>query len=727
MPNSFQHALALHQQGKFQDAAKLYQRVLQQQPKHFDALHLLGVIAYQTNNFPVAAQLIDSAIAINNRSASAFNNKGLVQQELQNYAVALDAFEQAIRLKPDYPQAYFNLANLLNGMGNATESVAAYDQCLLHSPNFSHGWVNRGNALQNLGLIDQAIKSYQQAIKIQADSVEALNNLGMIYARLNQFDEAKKHFDLAIKIAPNNASSFNNRGNLFTGASQFEAALLDFNEAVRLKPDYAEAFNNRGNVLKSLRRLDESIASYGQALKINPDIEFLHGSWLHSRMEICDWHDFDQHLKVLTEKVTNGRRATTCFSLLALTDSEALHLKAANIWIAYRCPVTTSLSPIVKRPKQQKIRVGYFSADFHNHATAYLIAEFLRLHDKDKFELVGFSYGPDRKDIMRQKMVSCFSVFFDVRKKSDLQVATLAREQQIDIAIDLKGFTTDSREGIFAYRTAPIQINYLGYPGTMGGVCMDYILADHTVIPTKHRDNYSEKVISLPHSYQVNDRGRVIADKIFTREELGLPATGFIFCCFNNNYKITPKTFDSWMRILKQVPQSVLWLLEDNAWAANNLRHEAMKRGVLPERLVFAKRLTLTEHLARHRIADLFLDTLPYNAHTTASDALWAGLPLLTCMGASFASRVAASLLRALDLSELITESASAFEARAISLASDSGELSAIKEKLKRQLVTAPMFDTLTLTRHIEWAYTQVYNRYQSGLAPDHLAVPATL
>jgi predicted O-linked N-acetylglucosamine transferase (SPINDLY family) len=353
------------------------------------------------------------------------------------------------------------------------------------------------------------------------------------------------------------------------------------------------------------------------------------------------------------------------------------------------------------------------------------MAELLELHDRSRFELVGIDFGPVADDAMRTRVRACFDRFIDVRTLSDREVAQLSRDLAIDIAVDLKGFTEDARPGIFAERAAPVQVSYLGFPGTMGAGYIDYIVADEVVIPAASRPLYSEKVVSLPDSYQVNDRKRRIADGTFTREELGLPADGFVFCCFNNDYKVTPSTFDGWMRILRRVEGSVLWLFEDSAMAATNLHKEAERRGVGAERLVFARRMAPHDHLARYRNADLFLDTLPYNAHTTASDALWAGLPVLTCAGEAFASRVAASLLSAVGLPELITTTPAAFEALAIALASDRARLGRVRATLAANRPTAPLFDTPRFARHIEAAYQEMHERRLAGLPPDHITVAA--
>jgi predicted O-linked N-acetylglucosamine transferase (SPINDLY family) len=400
-----------------------------------------------------------------------------------------------------------------------------------------------------------------------------------------------------------------------------------------------------------------------------------------------------------------------------------LHKKSAEIYAQDRYPFNPVLGPILKRPKSQKIRIGYFSADFHDHATGYLMAELFELHNKTQFELIGFSFGPIANDVMRQRLAKSFDQFIEMGRKSDIEIAQLSRDLNIDLAIDLKGFTKDSRTGIFSYRAAPIQVNYLGYPGTMGADYIDYIIADKTLITLESQSYYLEKVVYLPDSYQVNDRKRLILDRAFTRQELGLPENDFIFSCFNNNFKILPATFASWMRVLKAVEGSTLWLFQDNPWVEDNLKKEALNHGIDPGRIIFAERMPLSEHLARHQQADLFLDTAPYNGHTTASDALWTGLPVLTLMGESFASRVAASLLNAIGLPELITNTQEEYEALAIELAIHPHKLADIKLKLAKNRLTTPLFDTPLFTKNLEAAYIKMYERYQDDLEPDHITI----
>jgi len=397
-----------------------------------------------------------------------------------------------------------------------------------------------------------------------------------------------------------------------------------------------------------------------------------------------------------------------------------LQKKSSVIYAQDKYPFNPILGTILKRSKNEKIRIGYFSADFKNHPVAFLIAELFEIHDRRQFEIYAFSLI-NAADEMKGRLQLAFDHSIEIQVMTDIEIAQLSRSLNIDIAVDLTGYTKDSRTGIFSYRAAPIQVNYLGYPGTMGADYIDYIIADKTLIPLDAQSSYTEKVVYLPNSYQVNDRKRLISDRQFTRQELRLPENRFVFCCFNNNFKILPATFEGWMRILKAVEGSVLWLLQDNSWAVENLKKEAEKQGISADRLVFAERLPLPEHLARHRQADLFLDTFPYNAHTTASDALWSGLPVLTLMGRSFASRVAASLLNAIDLPELITTGQEGYEALAIELALNPQKLAEIKLKLANNRLTTPLFDTPLFAKNLETAYIKMYERYQADLGPEQI------
>ena len=589
---------------------------------------------------------------------------------------------------------------------------------------------DRASTLTNLSATQLKLKKYSEAmatakkaILIENTNIEAYLNLGLIEKEFKKFASAANFFDKALSLKPDYHEAWSNKGNVLNELKRYNEAISHYDKALSLKPDYAEAWSNKGNALNELKRYNEAISHYDKALSIKSDIDWASGNLLHTKMKICSWSGSAESLKDISKKVMMNEKVINPFPLLALNDDALLHKKSSEIYIQSRYPFNPVLEPILKRPQSQKIRVGYFSADFHNHATGYLMAELFELHDKSQFELVGFSFGPIVNDEMRQRLEKSFDQFIEIGKKSDLEVAKLSRDLNIDIAVDLKGFTQDARTGIFAHLAAPIQVNYLGYPGTLGADYIDYIIADKTLISPELQSYYSEKVIYLPNSYQVNDRKRLISDRQFTKQELGLPENRFVFCCFNNNYKILPVTFEGWIRILKAVEGSVLWLLQDNSWAVENLKKEAEKQGIAPDRLVFAKLLPLPEHLARHRLADLFLDTFPCNAHTTTSDALWTGLPVLTLMGSTFASRVAASLLNAVGLPELVTTNQADYEVLAIELAKSPKKLADIKLKLARNRLTTPLFDTPLFTKNLEAAYIKMMERYQADLQPDHVFI----
>ncbi len=499
------------------------------------------------------------------------------------------------------------------------------------------------------------------------------------------------------------------------------AGLESYDRAIQLNQNFVDAHVNRAYALLVLKQYGAALASFERAFELQPTFEHLPGMRLYLKRLLCDWPNIDGDLAHLEAAISRGEPAALPFVTLALVDSPGIQKQAAEIYTREKHSAVAIAADF--RAPHDKIRIGYFSADFYNHATSYLIAELLERHDHDRFEIVGFSFGPNPDDDMGRRVAAAMDQFHDVRTSTDAEISALSRSLEIDIAIDLKGYTRDHRAGIFAHRAAPIQVSFLGYPGTMGAEFIDYLIADRTIIPNDLRQHYTEKVVCLPHSYQPNDSHRGIAPSQPTRATQRLPETGFVFCCFNNAYKITSATFTIWMRILARVDGSVLWLLEENAATSANLRAEAVRRGIDAERLIFAQPLPLADHLARHALADLFLDTTPYNAHTTASDALWAGLPLITCIGETFAGRVAASLLRAVNLPELVTTSEAAYERLAIDLAHDPARCQALRAHLQQVRHTAPLFDTVAFTQHLESAYTAIYQRHHAGLSPDHFNI----
>jgi predicted O-linked N-acetylglucosamine transferase (SPINDLY family) len=441
-------------------------------------------------------------------------------------------------------------------------------------------------------------------------------------------------------------------------------------------------------------------------------------------LHCCDWRDFQANSAELIKAIEADKDVVLPFDCLAIPSSLDVRLKCSQAWVRRNFASNNHALWYGRGYEHDKVRLGYVSADFRRHPTAFLSAGIFEGHDRSRFDVVGLAIGPNDGSAMRARLEGAFDKFIDCAALTDDAIADRVKAEEIDILVDLNGFTIHARTEIFARRSAPVQVNYLGFPGSMGADFMDYIIADAVLIPPTHQHAYSEKVAYLPHCYQPNDRECHIAERQFTREECALPDQGFVFCCFNNNFKIMPETFDSWMRILARAEGSILWLLKDNQASAENLKRHAADRGIDPSRLIFAERMELSDHLARHRLADLFLDTLPYNAHTTASDALWAGLPILTLIGETFASRVAASLLTAVELPELIADSVEQFESVAIELAAVPSKLAAIRDKLARNRLVTPLFDTKRYIGNLEAAFQAMHRRFRDGLRPEHIHLP---
>jgi predicted O-linked N-acetylglucosamine transferase (SPINDLY family) len=679
---------------------------------------------FSSNNFNGAITSLDETLKNDNNSAENIFEFGLAYARANKLSEASTIFNCLLKFKKSDIRIPYNLGLIYSLQSKHQLALETYDLALKINPDDVEALINKGSTCNDVRDYILALESLNKAIYISPDIPEAWSNKGIALNNLNLHEQSIAAYKEAINLNPQYYEAWLNKSAPLNALKRFSDALESCDKALSIKPDYAEAWSNKGVTLNELRRYDEAIAHYEKALSIKPDIDWVAGDLLHAKMKICSWSTLADDYEHIGKKVLANERVATPFSLLALSDDPLLHKKSSEIYINSKHPFNPALGPVLKRPTSGKIRLGYFSADFHNHATGYLMAELFELHDKSRYELVGFSFGPVTNDEMRKRLKQSFKHFVEVGDKSDIEIARLTRDLNIDIAVDLKGFTQDSRTGIFSYRAAPIQVNYLGYPGTIGADFIDYILADKTIIPESHQHFYSEKMVYLPDSYQSNDRKRIISDKMFTRKELGLPDNAFVFCCFNNSFKILPATFLSWMRVLKAVEGSVLWLFQENPWVVRNLKKEAENFGVDPDRLIFAGRMPLSEHLARHRQANLFLDTLPYNAHTTASDALWAGLPVLSLMGSTFASRVAASLLNAMDLPELVTNTEQQYESLAIELAINPQKLADIKLRLVKNLLSAPLFNTPRFTKNLETAYQKMYEIHRAGMPAEHIYIP---
>jgi predicted O-linked N-acetylglucosamine transferase (SPINDLY family) len=616
------------------------------------------------------------------------NIRGAACIAARDFPKAEIAFRRAILLEPRHAELHSNLGAALEPQGKLDEAAAAYGHALTLRPDHVSAHYNLGNTLRKQHAIPAAIASYERAIALKPDHAEAYNNLGLC---LQQSDEPAD-------------------------------ALQHFGQALQLKPDFVDAVYNLATVLMDLREYGRAVDAFVLVLDLQPDHFAATRQLAHARAQLCDFAAARDFPAVRPATAPNTPPVPP-FIMLPLADDPEQQLlysrEAARTMMVARWTPPDRASTL----GEQRIRIGYFSADFHDHATMCLMNGLFREHDRQRFEVACYSYGPDSEDAARAALLGNVDRFVEIRDMSDAEIVGLVHGDRLDIAIDLKGYTKDSRSRLFANRLAPIQVNYLGYPGSLGAECMDYLIADPVVVPAGDQRFYAEKIITLPGSYQPNDNRRVIGSADRSRLNAGLPEDGFVFCCLNQAYKIGPAEFAIWMRLLTQVGGSVLWLLRPTAEVAANLRREATVHGVDPDRLVFATPLPPAAHLARLRLADLFLDTFHYNAHTTASDALWAGLPVVTKAGRQFSARVGASLLHAAGLPDLITTSAEDYAALALGLATTPAKLAAVRQRLAENRLSCPLFDTVTHTRKLEAAYIAAYQRHLDGLSPAEITV----
>jgi protein O-GlcNAc transferase len=704
------------------DALFQFDQAISLKPDYAEAHYNRGISLSELARHHDALESYDQAIAFHPDFAEAHNNRGNTLRHLDRLGDALESYDKAITINPRFAEAHHNRGGTLNELQQFGEALTSCDRAIALNPKHANAHTTRANVLGNLGRFDEAIAGYDRAVMLDPGNVKAHNNRANALRELNRFEESLQGYDRAIALNSRYAEAYNNRGNVLKEMGRLDAALASYDQAIKLNTDFERAYYNRGNLLNELQRHEEALADYTRASALKPDLEFLYGNLIHTKMAICDWVDLKTHVDQLVHRLKLAEKITTPFSILSISNDSGLQRKAAEIFTRAKYTLSDVLPATIKRSERKRIRIGYFSPDFRIHAVSILAAEMFERHDRTKFEVTAFSFGADTRDEMRQRLKLAFDRFVDVRNQSDRDVARLARELGIDIAVDLAGLTTDSRTGIFSMRAAPVQVSFLGYPGTMGADFIDYVIADRTLIPTSHQRHFAEKIAYLPNSYMPADSTRVISDRQFRRSKFGLPQAGFVFCCFNNSYKLNPDILDRWVRILKRVDGSVLWLSQSNALATANLRKQAANSGIDPDRLVFAQRLPLVaDHLARIRLAGLFLDTLPYNAHTTANDALWAGLPVLTLKGETFAGRVAASLLTAIGMRELVTSTPEEYEALAIELASNPTKLAELKFKLMNHRLAEPLFNTGLFTKHIEAAYTAMYERHRANLPPEHI------
>jgi len=775
-----------HKRGLSHDALVHLHQAVALQPRHAQFHRATAGVYMALDAFAQAADHYAQAADINPTDAGGIYKLGIARAQAGQHAQALATFSRVLQLSRNHVEAHVASGNTLAMMQQFREAVAAYDQALRLDGANGAVWMRKGVALQHLGEHAAALQAFQHAMaqpsmdqtrraEAAFHCANACYELQAYTQALGLYEQAMQNGYLAPELVVNlsvvlvclhrqqdaiglledffafthrhtaaghaqagrgpqwhggnvsaqmMANAFGARGLALQELGHAQAALHDYEEAAKWDPGSADACFNQGQMLRKLGRYGEAAAAYDRTLALQLDYPYAPGYRAHALRLMCQWEALGESHQALLEQVRAGQAAAAPFLFLSESGSAPDQLACARRFAMDKYPQGMPLWR-GEAYAHSRIRVAYLSADLYDHATAYLMAELFERHDRSRFELYAFSYGPQQASPMRERLMRGFEHFKEVAHLTDQQMAEQLRACEIDILVDLKGYTADGRPGVLALRPAPVQVSYLGYPGTLGVEYVDYILGDAVVTPFEHAAYYTEKIVQLPGSYQVNDRQRAVAPETPSRAAAGLPAEGFVFCCFNNNYKITPGVFDIWMRLLARVEGSVLWLLQDNDEAAANLRKEAAARGLDPTRLVFAARMGLPEHLARQRLADLFLDTLPYNAHTTCSDALWVGLPVLTCLGHSFAGRVAASLLRAADMPELICEDLAAYEARALQLATHPEELRGLRTRLEQGRLGCALFDTDRFRRGLEQAFQVMHARQRDGMAPEAFRVPA--
>jgi protein O-GlcNAc transferase len=752
-----QHAFSLHRQGRLAEAESAYAALLARQPKHFDALHLFGMLRMQQGRPDEALRLGKSAarlradapealvlcavalgalgrrdealakydrlVELRPSDADCHFNRGVVLSQIGRHEAALESYDRALAIRPDYGPALLGRANTLAQRNRFAEACRTYEKLLQLVPNHVQALGSYADVLCLLGRHEEAVAPYQRALALKPDNIAVLNNYGNLLIELRRTEQALACFDRALSFSPNDPELLFNRGNVLAALERAEEAIASYDRALAITPNRADILSNRANVLGPNRH-EEALRDYERAFALDPRHPHVFESLSFLALDACNWPKAARLAEIAEPAVADKRHAIgITYPLFYFGNPSYLQICAQD-YLQRSLPPNIEPLPRRAAAKSDKLRVAYLSSDFRSHAVATSIVELLERHDRADFEFVGLSTGRDDGSAIRARIAKSFDRFHDVSARSDRGIAELVSELGVNIAVDLNGLTRGNRVGSLAFRPAPVQVLYLGYASTTGADFIDYFLADPTVLPFAEQPYFSEKIIHLPDCYHPSDTKRQIAQVVPTRAELGLPEDGFVFCCFNRSFKISASIFEVWARILRRVPGSVLWLPKMHESAMENLRRELAGRGLDPARLVFAPRLErIEDHLARHRRADLFLDTLPYGAHSTALDALWAGLPIVTCVGAAFASRVGASLLKAVGLPEMITTSLDDYEVLAVKLATGPALLQAIRDKLDANRSRYPLFDVDRLRRHIEAAYKIIWDIHQRGEAPRQISI----
>jgi predicted O-linked N-acetylglucosamine transferase (SPINDLY family) len=696
----------------------LLKQALKKNPINTKTNELLAYVYANTEKKEEAFKHLSIACKDANCTATALYYYSIYQINLELYSEAIQSIHESIKkVGGEYIEALVNLGFIYSKIGKKEIALLNYQKAVSLNPNQSELHFNVGRELQDLERYDESLRAYDNAINLNNNYSEALLNQGIVLKKIKQLDKAIDSIQKAVELNPLLPEAQSSLGHTLVELKRHEEALVCFDRAISAQPNYAEAWSNKGHTLVELKRHEEALVCFRKTKEIKPEYPYMNGYIVHTKMQMCLWDEYCQDKKNITEGIKSELREITPFAYLAITEDPEKLKKSSEIFFNDKYQIEQNLIKKVLNNKKEKIRIGYYSADFRDHPVSFLTAELFENHDKNIFEIYAFSYGQDDKGDYRKRIENAFDKFIDVQFMDGKKISQLSRTLEIDIAVDLGGYTANSKMEIFSYRAAPIQVSYLGFLGTLSHDQIDYLISDKIIIPEELKKYYKEKIVYLP-SYQVNDRKKEVPSNFFLRQELGISDDAFVFCNFNNNFKITPKIFSLWMEILKETENSILYLYADTPSVIINLQNEVVKRGIETNRIIFGGKLIQKEYLGRYLVCDLFLDTFPYNGGATTSDALWAGLPVITLQGRSFASRYGSSLLTAIGHPELITKNLQEYKNLAIRLAKNKNEIKKIQISLKEKILSSELFNSILFTKNLEKAYKHMYKNYYSGLSP---------
>lgn len=713
---------ALRRSGRSADALASFENAVRLNRKHIEAQVGFATALYELGRLEDALRRFDTALALAPQHASAHCNRGAVLQLLQRPADALDAFDRALAIAPQMAEAHANRANALRALGRYTDALAACDKALTLRPGYPAAFIFRGFALLDIGRAQDALASFEAALRTNSADVRALNGRGQSLAVLGQPDQALACYDAALARFDGDAHTHFHKALALSELQRFEEALASVDRVLALDPNIQGAHHGRANILTKLGRHAEALREYKAEYALHPSSDYALGHYLSAKLGLADWHEYGELVQILSQRVSNGESPATPFVVSLVSDSGDLLRRSAETHATYHKAVAAIAAPLIGGGDRQRIRIGYFSSDFTDHPVAHLLTGVLAAHDRQRFEVFAYAFG-DRRDAYTEAVRDAVDHFVDCKGLSTQQIVHAARLDGLDVAIDLNGYTSGGQTAVFASRVAPVQLSYIGFLGTMGAAFIDYLVVDPVIAPASHRRFFTEKLLTLPW-YQCNSSAEKLPAVEPVREQYGLPNDAFVFVSFNNVFKLTPQMFALWMRILKRTPESVLWVLASDPAAQENLLRAAAGHGIAASRVVFAKGAPRAEHLARQRLADLMLDTFPYNGGATTSNALRAGLPVLTLAGEGFASRMGASLLTAAGAPDLIADSWESYEDKAVRLALDADAALAVRRRIGDAHTTS-LFDPLAFARRFERGLALAVERSRAGLAPDDIDASA--